>query len=68
MTCRVFRCIYVNRPPVSRYQSSWDVDGVLQFLKSLSPGKQLSLKDLTLKSVMLILLISCQSAVTASMR
>ena len=64
VTCRVLRGIYVNCPPVSRYQSTWDVDVVLQFLKSLSPVKQLSLKDLTLKVVMLILLISCQRVQT----
>ena len=44
------------RPPVPRYSTIWDVSVVLRCLLSLSPVKLLSLKILTLKTVMLIAL------------
>lgn len=44
------------KPPQPRYTQVWDVNKVLRYLRTLSPVKLLSLKNLTLKLVMLIAL------------
>ena len=46
------------RPPKPRYFVTWDVNDVLQLLRSWSPAKSLSLKKLSLKLVMLGALIT----------
>lgn len=38
----------------------WDVSKVLDYLKTLSPAEKLTLKELPLKTVMLLLLVTCQ--------
>jgi len=43
-----------------RYEGTWDVEVMLIYLRKLSPVKTLSLKDLTMKLVMLLLLITAQ--------
>jgi len=48
--------VFNIRPTVSRYTHIWDVNKVLHYLCKLSPVKQLSLKYLTLKLVMLLAL------------
>ena len=45
-----------ERPPLSRYSSTWDVNAVLQYLKSLGPTSGLTLKQLTYKLIMLLAL------------
>ena len=44
------------RPPLPRYQVTWDVDQVLTYLVSLGDNKHLALKQLTLKLTMLLAL------------
>ena len=44
------------RPPTPKYNVIWEVDEVLTCLKSLGPEENLSNKDLTLKTVMLMAL------------
>ena len=58
LVVRFMSGVFNINPSVSRYQCIWDVSGVLQYLKSLSPVRDLSLKDLTLKIVMLIALVA----------
>lgn len=48
--------VFNTRPSQPRYKEVWDVNKVLMYLKTLSPVKLISLKDLTLKLVMLIAL------------
>jgi hypothetical protein len=48
--------VFNIRPSIPRYQSTWDVNHVLLYLRKLSPVKYLSLKDLTLKFTLLIAL------------
>ena len=52
---RVMKGIYQIRPPMPRYMynKTWDVNIVLQYLQSMDRATELSLKDLTLKLVML---------------
>ena len=48
--------IFNERPPVAKYSAFWDVDVVLKHLKGLGRNDTLSLRLLTLKSVMLMAL------------
>ena len=54
---RYMKGVFAARPSQPRYSEIWDVNKVLVYLKKLSPVKRLSLKDLTLKLVMLMALI-----------
>lgn len=53
---RYMKGVFASRPSKPRHTYIWDVDKVLLYLKKLSPVKYLSLKDLTLKLVMLMAL------------
>lgn len=55
---RFMKGVFNLRPTVVKYCKTWDVSKVLCYLQKLSPVKFLSLKDLTLKLVMLIALSS----------
>ena len=44
------------RPPMPRYERTWDVDIILNHLKSRGDNKRLALKQLTLKLTMLLAL------------
>jgi hypothetical protein len=62
-------CLYMKGlrnliPPRPRYGKIWDANIVLNFLRKLSPARNLSLKDLTLKVNMLLLLVSGQRSET----
>ena len=53
---RFLRGVFNLRPPTPRYAETWDVTPVLQKLRSMDPLEDLSLKELTLKLVMLMAL------------
>ncbi len=57
---RFMKGIYQSRPTLPRYVHTWDPAIVLNYLKKLSPVRKLSLKDLTLKLVMLTALTTAQ--------
>jgi hypothetical protein len=50
--------VYNLRPSEPKYCKTWDVSNVLGYLRKLSPIKYISLKDLTLKLVTLIAIIT----------
>jgi hypothetical protein len=54
---RFLKGVYNKRPIVPRYQQTWDVNLVLDYLKTLSPVNIWSLRTLSLKLVMLLALI-----------
>ena len=58
LVIRLFKGIYNQRPTVPRYSETWDVNIVFKVLRQMSPVKDLSLKDLTLKLVMLMSLVT----------
>ena len=60
VVCRILKGMYNRRPQRSRYTATWDVDVVLSYLREMSPLVKLTLKDLTLKLLLLLLLITCQ--------
>lgn len=66
MTSKLLTGVRRKRPPLSRYQATWDVNVVLELLSSWVPVKKLSLKLLTFKLCMLMLLTSCQRVQTLS--
>lgn len=57
---RFMKGIYKSTPPTPRYKSTWDVQPVLTYLSSFKVAKELDLKALTLKMVMLVALVSAQ--------
>ena len=52
--------IFQEKPPRPKYTEIWDVSSVLSYLQSLSAVDRLSLRELTLKLLVLILLVSGQ--------
>ena len=59
---RYMKGVYNKRPSTPRYTELWDVAVVLRYLQTLSPVKELSLKLLTFKLVMLIsLTLACRT-------
>jgi integrase len=49
-----------QKPPTPRYVSTWDPSQVLKFLESWTPASDLSLEKLTIKTILLILLVTGQ--------
>lgn len=47
-------------PPMPRWNATWRVDTVLDYLRELSPLSHLTLRQLSYKLVMLLLITSCQ--------
>ena len=60
LTSRFMKGVYTLRPPIPRYEYTWDVHIVFDYLCKLAPADSLNLKNLTLKLVMLIALVSAQ--------
>lgn len=61
---RFVKAVYQTRPAFPRYQENYNVSKVLEYLKTLWPLEDLSLKLLTFKLVMLVALVTgqrCQS-------
>ena len=57
---RYLKGIFLNRKPVPKYNCVWDVIKVLRYLKTLALNSKIPLKDLTLKLVMLLSLVTAQ--------
>ena len=55
---QLLRGTYNSRPPQPRYAHTWDVDIVLEHIKELGENKNLSLKTLSCKLVVLMALTS----------
>ena len=60
LVSRLMKGIFQEKPPRPKYTEIWDVSIVLLYLQSLSAVDRLSLKELTLKLLVLILLVSGQ--------
>lgn len=61
---RLMRGIFTLKPALPRYSSTWDVNIVFGYLRSQGPAAKLSLKQLTLKLVMLLALLTAQRGQT----
>jgi len=64
LVVRFLKGVFNQRPTKTRHTHVWDVATVLTFMKTVSPAKFLSLKDLTMKLVVLMALVSAQRAQT----
>ena len=64
LVSRLLKGIFQSNPLSPRYSETWDVSVVLHYLQGLSPVGTLTLKELTLKLVTLILLVSGQRGQT----
>ena len=64
LVTRLLKGVFNTRPTLPKYTVVWDVNTVLDHLKTLHPPKSLSLKDLTLKLIMLLALLSGQRCQT----
>ena len=60
LICRYLKRIFNKQKPVPKYNTIWSVDLVLGYLNNLWPLHKISLKELTLKLVMLIVLTTGQ--------
>ena len=56
LVTRMFKGAFNERPPLPRYSTFWDVGIVLRYLKQLGGNDALSLRLLSIKSVMLLAL------------
>ena len=57
--------VFNLRPALPRTSITWDTSKVLNFLKTWHPAKNLSLRQLSIKTVILLLLVSGQRGQTA---
>ena len=64
LVIRFMKGVFETRPSLPRYRDIWDVSLVLDYLQTLFPLKQLNLRDITLKTVMLVTLLSGQRCQT----
>ena len=53
---RMLKGVFTERPPIEKYSAFWDVGVVLRYLKGLGTNDTLSLRLLTMKLVMLMVL------------
>ena len=61
---RFLKGVFESRTTVPRYTETWDVGKVLSYLQTIPNSEDVSLKDLTLKTVMLVSLVSAQRGQT----
>ena len=64
LVSRFMKSVFLQNKPLSKYDCTWDVAVVLKYLETLYPHSDITLKNLTLKLVMIILLVSGQRGQT----
>lgn len=67
LVTRFLKGAFQTRPTLPKYTSIWDVKVALNYLKTFSPASKLTLKDVTLKLTMLLLLVSSQRIQTVQL-
>ena len=60
MIARFLKGIFNRHPPLPKYVDIWDINKVLDFYKTLPDNKQLSLKEITQKLAMLLLILGAR--------
>ena len=56
LVSRLLKGAFNRRPPQPRYEATWDVAQVIQYLENMGENSKLSLQELTLKLAMLLCL------------
>lgn len=64
LVVRFLRAVFNERPALPRYSITWDVDLVLNYIRSLGPSKKMSLTLLSHKLTMLLVLLAGQRCQT----
>ena len=64
LTCRFLKGVFELRPSLPKYTKVWDISTVLDYLTTFQVASELSLKDLSLKLVMLLCLLTAQRCQT----
>ena len=64
LVCRLLKGVFQTRPAKPKYTDVWDVQVLLPYLATLHTVESLTLKQLTSKLVMLLLLVSGQCGLT----
>ena len=64
LVCWLIKGGYERNPPQPRYAQFWDVNVVFRTIKSWGANEKLTLKQLSLKTAMLLLLVSSQRGQT----
>ena len=62
LVCRLLQGMYNTNPPQPRYQTTWNVEEVLKYLKLLPGNEDLQLKDLTQKLAVIMALTNAARA------
>ena len=57
MVTRLLKGVYNLRPPQPRYTATWNVDGVLRYVRGLGDNEELTLKVLSKKLALLMALV-----------
>ena len=57
LVSRLLRGVHNKRPPQPRYSATWDVDRVIEYLKSMGGNDSLSLKQMSQKLALLMALV-----------
>ena len=71
LVSRFLKGIFNIRPPQPKYCTTWDTGKVLQYILSLPRNRELSLRLLTLKTAMLIALVTagrCSSLIALDLQ
>ena len=55
---RLIKAFFIRNPPKPKYAWTWEVEPVISFLRGIPPWRVLSLKMLTLKTVLLLGLVT----------
>ena len=61
---RFLKRVFKSRPTAPRYTQTWDIGKVISYLQTILNSDDVTLKDLTLKTVMLVSLVSAQRGKT----
>ena len=64
LVCRFLKGVFQQKPALPRYNVTWDINIMLNYLKSLSPVHSLDLQTLSQKLLMLCLILSGQRGQT----
>ena len=64
IVCRLLKGVYERNPPKPRYAEFWDVNKVFRLFKSWGSNSKLSLKFLSFKLAVLLLLVTSQRGQT----
>ena len=60
LVTRFMKGVFNLKPPTARYSTTWDVKPVLDYLRNLPSISNISLQDLSLKTCMLVALVTAQ--------